>query len=143
MTTNLSNRDQIDIAINGSKQFHAKAASGQGDILPDIVTDAHQTMATQLLGLARLFDKAAGYVTSGYPAKVAVTHIASEAGVDPDYVLKLASSLDDLGELVLQELVLDTFNHKVREKTARAPPPSPRTNAAMQRLAQLGSLIKK
>ena len=141
MTTTLTNRDQLDIAINGSKQFHAKAASTKGDALPDAVIDGHREMATQLKGLATLFGKTAEYVEQGYPAKIALDHLARESGVDPEYAQKLASSLDDLGELVLKELVLETFESKVREKTAQAKPD--RVSSAVGRMTQLASLLKK
>jgi len=145
MTTKLSSRDQLDIAINGSKQFHAKAASAKEEVQPDAVNDGHREMAIQLKGLAHLFDKTAEYVESGYPAKAAVAHIAGESGVESDYVQKLGSYLDDLGDLVLRDLVLDTFNQKVQEKTAQAKPApsSERINTAMRRLAQLSEKAKE
>ena len=141
MTTQLTNRDQLDIAINGSQQFHAKAASAKGDVSPDTVIDGHREIATQLKGLAALFGKTAEYVEQGYPAKIALDHLAREAKVDPEYAQKLASSLDDLGELVLKELVLETFEGKVREKTAQAKPD--RVSSAVGRMTQLASLLKK
>ncbi len=155
MTTSLSNRDQLDIAINGSQQFHAKSASNGGQVRPDIVIDGHREMAARLQNLSQLFGKTAEYVAQGYPAKVAVDHLAREAGVDPDYVQKLGSYLDDLGDLVLTELVLDTFDRKLRAKQAQATPPQParsagpnsvasseRVAAAMRRLEQLGGTPK-
>jgi len=105
------------------------------------VIDGHREMATQLKGLATLFGKTAEYVEQGYPAKIALDHLARESGVDPEYAQKLASSLDDLGELVLKELVLETFESKVREKTAQAKPD--RVSSAVGRMTQLASLLKK
>lgn len=140
MTQQLSNRDQLDIAINGSQQYHAKAASADGNIPPDPVLDGHREMAIQLKGLARLFDKTAEYVQQGYPAKVALDHIARESQIDPEYAQKLASGLDDLGSLVLQEIVLSTFDEKVRQKTAHTNNSGDRVSSAIQRLKQLEHL---
>lgn len=155
MTTPLSNREQLDIAINGSRQFHAKAASANGPVQPDTILDGHREMHAQLTGLAALFGKTAEYVGRGYPARIALDHVASEADVDPEYAEKLASCLDDLGELVLKDLVIETFGNKVREKTAQAGPaattpktaqsprPTGRIDSAVERMNRLHEFAKR
>ena len=43
---NLTIRDQIDIAINGSRQYHAKSASADGTKEPDTAQWGHEEMAS-------------------------------------------------------------------------------------------------
>ena len=142
MPQQLSNRDLLDIAINGSKQFHEKTASANGNIQPDPVTDGHREMTIQLNGLAALLNKTAEYVKSGYPVRTALGHVATEAGIDPTFTEKVASCIDELGDLVLKEIVVETFQNKVREKTAQSPPQD-RVQSSVKRLAELGVHLKR
>ena len=143
MPKQLSNRDLIDIAINGSKQFHEKTASAKGEIQPDPVTDGHQEMTVQLNGLASLLNKTADYVKGGYPVRTALAHVAGEAGIDPTFTEKVASCIDDLGDLVLKEIVIKTFQNKVREKTAQSPSRHDRVQDSVKRLTELGVHLKR
>jgi hypothetical protein len=143
MTQNnqLSTRDLIDIAINGSQQFHTKSASSNdGQLQPDPVTNGHVELARQFQGLATLYTKAASYIEQGYPAKLALTSVADEAGIDSEFSQKLASALDELGEQLLKECVAQTYQNKVAslQKTAASP-----LQAALSRGAQLLELSKK
>jgi len=81
----LSNRDAVDIAINGSKQFNQKAASSNQAVIFDPVLPAHQTVAKRLIKAAEwlrsqepqniyaaLLRKTAEQVIRGMPAKAAM-----------------------------------------------------------------------
>jgi len=148
--TTPTTREQLEIAIHGSPQFHAKAASTTGDLQPDQKLDTHRELAGELTRLGTLLTKTAEYVQDGFPARVVLTQLAGDEKYDPDFTAKLASVIDATGELVLRNHVFHTFQQKVREKTAdtssmppkTATPPS-RIPGALERLNQLGRLAKQ
>jgi len=142
--------EQLEIAIHGSPQFHAKAASTTGDLQPDQKVDAHRELAGELTRLGTLLNKTAEYVQGGFPARVVLNQLAGDEKYDPDFAAKLASMIDETGELVLRNHVFHTFQQKVREKTANASPLPPKTatppsriTGALERLNQLGRLAKQ
>lgn len=142
MTQQLTVNDQLNIALNGTKAFQAKIASTSGVVPPDPVLDGHTVMANQLGGLADLFNKTAETVAKGYPAKTAMSQIAEQFQVDPEFIAKTAEYLDDLGALILKSAVLNTFHDKVRQKTAQTvgtAQPSDRVASAVNRLRQLAN----
>jgi len=148
--TTLTTREQLEIAIHGSPHFHAKAAAATGDLPPDQKVDAHKELADELARLGTLLGKTAEYVKGGYPARVVLGKLAGEENFDPDYAAKLASVIDEAGELVLRNHVFRSFQQKVREKTAGTPQTpsktatsSSRVTGAMERLKQLGAFVKK
>lgn len=148
--TTPTTREQLEIAIHGSPQFHAKAASTTGDLQPDQKVDAHRELAGELTRLGTLLNKTAEYVQGGYPGRIVLAQLARDDNYDPDFAEKLASMIDATGELVLRNHVFQTFQQKVRDKTANAPPTPPksaappsRINGALDRLNQLGRLAKQ
>ena len=146
----LTTREQLEIAIHGSPQFHAKAAATSGDLSPDQKLDAHKELADELTRLGTLLNKTAEYVQGGFPARMALSQLTTNEQYDPDYAEKLASVIDATGELVLRNHVFQTFQQKIRDKTASASQALPkaaespsRITGALERLKQLGSLGKK
>lgn len=143
MTQQPTVNEQLNIALNGSQAFQAKIASTNGLVAPDPILDGHTVLADQLNGLADLFACTAQSVAKGYPAKTAMIQLAERFQVDPEFVEKTAEYLDDLGALVLKSAVLNTFQEKVRQKTAQngtanTEASSGRVASALRRLNQLG-----
>jgi len=144
--SNPSIREQFDIAINGSSQFHSKSASTDGTITPDTVLPGHGEIAGQLQGLSLLIDKTADYVAKGFPAKVALAHLGEQFGIVPAYLEKLAALIDETGDYALRDMVDDTYQEKLAEfraKTKTAQTESSRTDQAIRRMAQLSGMIGK
>jgi hypothetical protein len=148
--TTLTTREQLEIAIHGSPQFHAKAASATGDLQPDQKADAHRELAEELTRLGTLLHKTAEYVQRGFPAKITLAQLAGDEKYDQDFTEKFASVIDEAGELVLRNHVFQTFQRKVREKTANVSTVSQKADAspsridgALERLRQLGQHVKK
>lgn len=144
--SNLSIREQFDIAINGSPQFHSKSASTEGAMTPDTILPGHGEIAGQLQGLSLLIGKTAEYVAQGFPAKVALAHLGEQHGIVPAYLEKLAALIDETGDYALRERVDDTYQEKLadfRAKAKTAQTESRRTDKAIQRMAQLSGMIGK
>ena len=141
-----SPREQLDIAINGSPQFHAKSATADGTMAPDTVLPGHEEMAVQLQGLSLLIGKTAEYVAKGFPAKVALTHLCEQNKVFPEYLEKLAALIDETGEYVLREMVDHSYRRNLagfQAKTKTAQTVSSRSDKAVRRMAQLTGLAGK
>jgi len=139
-------REQLDIAINGSPQFHAKSASTDGTMAPDTVLPGHEEMAVQLQGLSLLLGKTAEYVAEGFPAKVALSHLCEQNKVFPEYLEKLAALMDATGEYVLREMVDHSYRQNLagfQTKTKTAQTESRRTDKAVRRMAQLTGMAGK
>ena len=143
--TALTTRDQIEIALHGSKEFHAKSATSSNSLQPDPANDGHREFAVRLNGLADFFRKAAGYVDQGYPVQTVLTRMADDAKIDQETQTKMASLMDDIGEGILRDKVMQTYETLLREKKA-ALHPSPnqstlnRITGAVQRMSALRAL---
>jgi hypothetical protein len=130
--------DQVNTALNGSKNFQEKNASASGS--PDPVCEGHTVLAGQLNGLASLFAQTADAVSKGFPAKTAMADLAKRNQVDPEFIEKTAEYLEDLGALILKSAVQQVFDEKVRQKTAQSghtPTSSDRVASAVRRFQAL------
>ena len=121
MTQPLTVRDKLHIAVFGSPQFHAKAASTTGEFQPDTIVDGHKELGDHLTELATLFNKTGEYVRRGFPAQTVLSQLIRELPVDQDFQEKLAGFVNDAGEHLLRKHVLATFEAKVRQKNAQVP----------------------
>ena len=142
----LSPRDQLDIALHGSQQFHQKTASIAAGQFPEPDTrlPGHEEMAGQLQGLSEVFAKIAEAVNQGYPAKLALTLLARQQDIPQAYQAKLASFIDDTALQTLesiQQLQQDRLQPAAAAKTATGNTEAgPRVTQAFAKGQQLAAM---
>jgi hypothetical protein len=118
----LTTREALDVAINGSRQFHQKIASADGPIVLDEVLNSHLAVADQLIKAAQwlqqqeadnphvpLLQETAHQVRRGMPAKSAMF---MAAGGSESIAQKLYPIADNIGTELLRERILATFAQK-------------------------------
>jgi hypothetical protein len=113
----LSDKDAMNIALEGSRQFHAKNASAvsTAQYRPDPVLKSHQYLAQGMYNtaqelaysephnvLANYLAKAASYVAQGYPAKTACYSVTR----DRHAAEKLAYASDQIANDILAEIIV-------------------------------------
>ena len=119
----LKARDFIDIAINGSKQFHNQKSASAETTKPDPVLQSHVAVADRLVkaaavlkqqepnnGYAPMLQEVAKYVLKGIPAKTAMYTAAggSQQIAGPMYVLA-----DGIADDLLKESIAASYQQKL------------------------------
>jgi len=124
--------DWLDIALQGSKQFHQKkAASGDGTISPDVITKGYTALSGALKNVSArarrhdtnnpyspLLDKTAEYIGQGFPGEVACV---MASGGNEKIAEQVAPFLYACAQDILCACVNESYAHKVAEyKKAKA-----------------------
>jgi hypothetical protein len=154
--TNFNSSAAMEIALNGSKEYHAKTAS-TGKYTPDKRLNAHVQLAARMNKLACALkqktpdspfivplQKSAEFIDQGYPASDVISTIFS----DKEMAKEAGLFVEDVAVDIVSDSVLNAFRQKVTaySKTASAQPSaprqvSPRVQAAWNRLNRLQQLI--
>jgi hypothetical protein len=121
----LKNRDAIDIAINGSQQFHQKSASAGDNVTLDPPLGSHAAISDMLIKSAEWLEQqepkntnalflraAADRVRIGVPAKIAMYAVT---GGNKEIAAPLFALADAIGDDVLGDYIIATYQQKVAE----------------------------
>jgi hypothetical protein len=123
---NMTPKDALNIAINGSDAYRQKVASAAPNtpLQPDTALNVHAIMQNELVKTANAIreetpdapiietlNKIAEYIGKGYPANVAASYVV---GNDRALCDKLAGFFTDTGNALLQKFVVADYQNRLK-----------------------------